>query len=354
MSNRPISSLDKPNNNNSKNHLSKSILYNNISPGLKYQLDPFLPSGTFYEDKYLGYPPAREEGFQNYFAKMRLVEKRQEAKENVISKHKQWLQDFENRLQSQKLAEIERQIERNKKVQSFSDTQTKLRQVLMNELEVSKEKVEELLDSKTKTFKEMVSSTNETVKKKESKKAKERKKAEKGEKPEWAMTREEIEKKQDKEEDEILDFVNDLDFDEYINDFEIKEALGVIQDRVKEIEKEKTNNEGSLKEQTEGTKIVSYGDGYEEKQPSISTQEQLSMPKIKKVKEKNTDHDKEWNSSTKLDEEKATKTVTFSIADDESETKENLLKIHSKASLGQVIQSARVSCFNYLFILTLR
>jgi len=47
-------------------------------------------------------------------------------------------------------------------------------------------------------------------------------------KPKWAMTKEESEKVNDKELDDLLNFAQNLDYEKYIKDLEIREALGII------------------------------------------------------------------------------------------------------------------------------
>lgn len=93
-------------------------------------------------------------------------------------------------------------------------------------------------------------------------------------KPKWALTEEEAqkveEKEQEKEVDELLQFVNELDYDKFISDLEIRQALEIVKERVEEIKKdkewkqkiaEKYNEEnvsqkskGSVKEMTEKAK----------------------------------------------------------------------------------------------------
>eukprot|EP00744_Colponema_vietnamica_P006756 GILI01009789.1.p1 GENE.GILI01009789.1~~GILI01009789.1.p1 ORF type:complete len:377 (-),score=75.27 GILI01009789.1:36-1166(-) len=57
--------------------------------------------------------------------------------------------------------------------------------------------------------------------------------------PAWALTEREHEELEDAEASELLDFAEGLDFDRYINDFEVKQALEIVKERVDELDKTK-------------------------------------------------------------------------------------------------------------------
>ena len=65
------------------------------------------------------------------------------------------------------------------------------------------------------------------------------KKLQQRDKPAWAMTAEAKEAAEDQEADELLDFANNLDIDEYLDDLEVRAALEAVQDRVLRLRKEK-------------------------------------------------------------------------------------------------------------------
>ena len=59
------------------------------------------------------------------------------------------------------------------------------------------------------------------------------------EKPKWALTEEEAEIQEYKEGDELLDFVQALDYDAFIDDLEVRQALEIVKERIEEIKKDK-------------------------------------------------------------------------------------------------------------------
>ena len=57
-------------------------------------------------------------------------------------------------------------------------------------------------------------------------------------KPAWAMTEKELEDQKEREIDDLLEFAYELDYEKYMEDFEVRQALAIIKDRVNEIKKD--------------------------------------------------------------------------------------------------------------------
>lgn len=80
-----------------------------------------------------------------------------------------------------------------------------------------------------------VQSQNENKKHKSKSNSKKHKKSSK---PMWAMTEKDLEDKKEEEIDELLEFAYELDYEKYMEDFEVRQALAIIKDRVNEIKKD--------------------------------------------------------------------------------------------------------------------
>lgn len=57
-------------------------------------------------------------------------------------------------------------------------------------------------------------------------------------KPAWARTEKQQEQDKEEEIDDLLEFAYDLDYEKYLEDYEVRQALALIKDRVKEITQE--------------------------------------------------------------------------------------------------------------------
>jgi hypothetical protein len=52
------------------------------------------------------------------------------------------------------------------------------------------------------------------------------------------MSEKEVEEQKEKEVDDLLEFAYELDYEKYMDDFEVRQALAIIKDRVNEIKKD--------------------------------------------------------------------------------------------------------------------
>jgi hypothetical protein len=71
-------------------------------------------------------------------------------------------------------------------------------------------------------------------------------------KPAWAMTQEAKEAMEDQEADDLLDFAQNLNIDEYLDDFEVRAALEAVQERINAIEESKDRGGEKFEEKYDG------------------------------------------------------------------------------------------------------
>ena len=81
------------------------------------------------------------------------------------------------------------------------------------------------------------------------------KKSKKSSKPAWAMSEKQQEEAKEEEIDELLEFAYDLDYDKYMEDFEIRQVFSIIKDRVQEIKKDQDWKENIAKEWNEAAEL---------------------------------------------------------------------------------------------------
>ena len=78
-------------------------------------------------------------------------------------------------------------------------------------------------------------------------KSKDSKRGEK-KKPVWALTEKQLEDMEDKEADNLIQFAYELDYEKYMEDFEVRQALEAIKKRVSEINVSKEKKDEMIKE----------------------------------------------------------------------------------------------------------
>lgn len=72
-------------------------------------------------------------------------------------------------------------------------------------------------------------------------------------KPAWATTQKDQENEKEAEIDDLLEFAYDLDYDKYMDDFEVRQAFAIINDRVKEIKEDQDWKEKIAQEWNQAT-----------------------------------------------------------------------------------------------------
>ena len=60
----------------------------------------------------------------------------------------------------------------------------------------------------------------------------------KGKKPVWAKTEDQLENEKEEEIDSLIEFAYELDYEKYIDDFEVRQAVSIIRERVDEMKKD--------------------------------------------------------------------------------------------------------------------
>ena len=101
--------------------------------------------------------------------------------------------------------------------------------------------------------------SNLDAKSQRSKKSLKSAKSSKRQKPAWAVTEKQLEDEKEAEIDELIDFAYDLDYEKYLEDYEVRQALAIIKDRVTEIKKDQdwkenmTNEMNATKKTSEKT-----------------------------------------------------------------------------------------------------
>ena len=69
-------------------------------------------------------------------------------------------------------------------------------------------------------------------------KSKKGKKGAKRQKPAWAKTHKQQEDEKEQEIDQLIDFAYELDYEQYMEDYDVRQALAIIKDRVNEIKQD--------------------------------------------------------------------------------------------------------------------
>lgn len=170
-----------------------------------------------------------------------------------LSRHRKWLHSFAKQMKAMKESEMQEEVERARRAAHICEVEMAKRATKLRELQKNKELEDFQLPDQQECSKPCklalppisgtFSSPQQRVETTQachcSAPATSRKKAKcfAGSKPKWAMTEEEALLADEGEEERLLAFAKGLDYDKFIADYAVAEALQVMRDRVEEIAK---------------------------------------------------------------------------------------------------------------------
>lgn len=147
-------------------------------------------------------------------------------------------------------------------------------------------------------------------------------------KPKWALTAAENEDVEDLEVDDLLEFTHALDFERYIDDLEVKEALKFVQDRVADLEA------GEPKARPGG----SDGEDGEDGEDTFTTLADPGAAATLKKRERREKQPKEDDAVSTFSESSNVSTMSKSVRDGHARLK----GVHSNASVEAMIKRQQV------------
>ncbi|CAD8186179.1 unnamed protein product [Paramecium pentaurelia] len=280
----------------------------------------------------------------------------------VMERHKQWLEEFKLQNQLKKHAKEEEQIREDEKFKRVRDLAKKDREMTKQMKEEYKQ-INELIQKELKDDgpkSKTVQLTAENLKKLEDRdtikeqndnkldtKQGDQKKRYKN-KPVWAMTKEEEEQHIKQEEDELLNFVENLDYDSYINDLEVNVMLKALQSRVTNIKKE--DNWKEKLEQGEKKQEQRQSDMYDQISQSLgkndeaksvhSEKTQNSINQLRKRQELIEQGKQDWEKTTSNGDQKASleDRIAKHVADEILNQYKNISNVHSNSSIRKILE----------------
>mmetsp|Transcript_4198 Transcript_4198/g.10077 ORF Transcript_4198/g.10077 Transcript_4198/m.10077 type:complete len:414 (-) Transcript_4198:63-1304(-) len=199
----------------------------NVDSGMPMPFAAAVGPGSKYEA--LGLNPSRE----NRAAKLASDNKMKPVSKanDFLSRHKQWLNRLNQQRQRKAHDEQEQVHVAVEKTKRFKEYAAKLRSNIREARHQHDGGYEEDMGMSS----DLPRSAPETGAAKKGKA-----------KPVWAMTEEGAEDREDEELEKLLNFASNLDFDQYIEDFEVRNALAAVKDRISELAQGKARAPGAV------------------------------------------------------------------------------------------------------------
>ncbi|KRX04008.1 hypothetical protein PPERSA_12455 [Pseudocohnilembus persalinus] len=281
---------------------------------------------------------------------------------NVLSHHKRWLSQFKQRVkQNQRNSYYQNQVQEQKehrlRQQSLRNIQiNKQKASLINMSEdiiapeISPNQAQEILGLDENEIENYKQTYNQIQNQEDNNSVgnlgdvNDAQEQQLQKKPEWAMTEDEyneyVEKKEDDEAEDLLDFVNNLDYENYVDDLEYTQLLGALKTRIEDLTDKNQNQQQQRQKQ-----LKYIQDREHDNQDNQSMQSHQSRSSIASIKENITkkhraQQDKDWDKST-TNGEKVTieQRLVKHIADEILRNNRFLRNIHSNSSLRALLEN---------------
>jgi hypothetical protein len=279
----------------------------------------------------------------------------------ALSRHRRWLRSFAQAVKSMKLSKAEADLQADSKKQQLRESQAALRKQQAEDPPEESQQQQEVVAQEAKPAAPVsqpantapTASSSSAPPKNTTKKAKGGKA-----KPKWAMTEDEAFDAELHEHRGLVDFARQLDFSQFINDYEVREALSIMQDRVKELAAEKGIKLEDLvaKEQQEAVEEGDFDDQVSicPSDATTTTREAVAHRNAERrakkanaeaaagaTQEQQSIHDKGWNASTSVGDalRNAISGDAVALADKILATSESMRRIHTKNSLARLLQN---------------
>jgi len=170
-------------------------------------------------------------------------------------------------------------------------------------------------------------------------------------KPAWALTEKDLEEQKEKEIDDLLEFAYELDYEKYMDDFEVRQALAIIKDRVHEIKKDsdwKNKMADEWNKAAVGDDTVNGGNAANDKADTRSavsyhssktaaSKKSLRSQVLEAINEEGQTK-AEWDASTKGDKETTEDRIARKLAKEVLRDNAKLRGVHSSSSIKKLLE----------------
>lgn len=325
---------------------------------------PFLPAGKSDDARNAGLQPSVEERARLDMQKQARMQStavsNSQAKKAVLSKHRAWLVSFAKAVKDMKEEEENRGL-------ALQEQRDRLREKLATERRSRIDGTATLNDAQPND----TSSTSAAVMAAAPSKKGFTTTSTRGKgtatqqkaKPKWAMTEDEADDAEFAQARELIDFAASLDFHKYMQDYEVREAMAIMRDRVKEIaategldleaakkaaaEEDDEDDTASiatdaqppsdLTGEAKESWVKSHAERREKRRARQAARANAAAPGDLSQKEAG------WDRSVSDRVKKAVSSEALRLADKVLATSDAIRKIHSRQSLAKLLQDASLA-----------
>jgi len=269
---------------------------------------------------------------------------------HILSRHRQWLENFKERMREKRdiqQLKDEHDKEKFKRIREQAALQKAKVQESTGEPEPSEtHQSPQAIRVHDYVQQEQLSPPAKAEKPKQKKK-------EHSLKPKWAYTEQQLKDEEEQDIDDLLDFTNNLDYDKYLNDLEVKHMVLALKKRIDEIKvqeeddwKKKIVDEWNNERKTLATSKIDMNldarsDTRSVASESRSVASERTQKNIEDLKTKMTAKNKEWDtmsSTTKKNAVTLEERIAKHVADEVLRNNTEFRHFHSNASVRRILE----------------
>lgn len=161
-------------------------------------------------------------------------------------------------------------------------------------------------------------------------------------KPLWAMTEAEKDQFEEQEDDDLLRFAEEIDFDNYIDDLQFRQCLSAVADRAKKLQREQDAFKDSILNEFNGQDGDEEDDYYDDRSTSVGEDGGAGKVGSRRRGGGGSDGRPDWDGSTACGDE-APITADRNMRDAAErlmEANPQLKAVHSKGSMQRLVEKA--------------
>jgi len=267
----------------------------------------------------------------------------------ILSRHRQWLENFKERMREKRnIQELKDEHDKEK----FK----RIREQAASQKAKSQESTGEPEPSETHQSPHAIR-VHDYVQQEQTSPVKaekpKQKKKEHSLKPKWAYTEQQVKDEEEQDVDDLLEFTNNLDYDKYLNDLEVKHMVLALKKRIDEIKvqeeddwKKKIVDEWNNERKTLATSKIDMNldarsDTRSVASESKSVASERTQKNIDDLKTKMASKNKEWDtmsSTTKKNAVTLEERIAKHVADEVLRNNTEFRHFHSNASVRRILE----------------
>jgi len=267
----------------------------------------------------------------------------------VLLRHRQWLNQFTEQMREKRIGEEMKEIQDKERFERIRENAQRGPTSDVTQVNIVNEETE---DKKAAPVKGAVQASKEVAPERVSAKPVTKKKENK-EKPRWAYTEQQLEDEEEQNVDDLLEFTNNLNYDQYIGDLEVKHMVTALKKRIDEIKGKEdddwknkivdawNNDRGTVKP----SKVDIGGDDRSDCRSMASEGKSVASEKshqsISELKAKMEKHKKDWetmSTTTKKNAASLEERIAKHVADEILRNNTEFRHFHSNNSVRKILE----------------